>query len=151
MQINGFIRGALVVGEIEPSAGRSRARRHPLLLALTAIVFAEFLLLVGATGFLIIELLVATPSSFVSALALTALVAVAAVWLAIITVNILRGNAWVRSATLVWQVLQIAVAIGSFQGIFARQDIGWLLLIPAVAAIILLFTPPVVAALVRRE
>jgi hypothetical protein len=48
-------------------------------------------------------------------------------------------------------VLQIAVAIGCFQGLFARPDIGWALLVPAVLALVLLFTPPVVAATARRE
>ena len=57
----------------------------------------------------------------------------------------LRGSPWVRGATVVWQVLQIAVAVGAFQGFFARPDIGWLLLVPALAALVLLFTPPVVA------
>ena len=128
----------------------SRGARHPLILLLAVIVFAEFLLLVGATGFLIIELFAATPSSYPTAIALTVVVAVAAVWLGVITVNILRCQAWVRSAALVWQVLQIAVAIGSFQGLFARQDIGWLLLIPAVFATILLFTRPVIEATARR-
>ncbi|MCY7412969.1 MAG: hypothetical protein LH471_08060 [Salinibacterium sp.] len=151
MQINGFIRGGIVLSENTSADDGARRARHPLVLVLAAIVFAEFLLLVGATGFLVIELLVATPSSYASAIVLTALVAAAAVWLAVITVNILRCQHWVRSATLVWQVLQIAVAVGSFQGIFARQDIGWLLLIPAVAAMGVLFTRPVIEATARRE
>jgi len=151
MQINGFIRGGIVLSENTSSDEASRGTRHPLIWALAVIVSAEFLLLVGATGFLVVELFVATPSSLPTAIALTVVVAIAAVWLAVITVNILRCQPWVRSAALVWQVLQIAVAIGSFQGLFARQDIGWLLLIPAVVAIILLFTPPVIRATSRRD
>ena len=151
MQINGFIRSGIVLGENTSTDGAARGTRHPLIWALAAIVFAEFLLLVGATGFLVIELFVATPSSFPTAIALTVVVAIAAVWLAVITVNILRCEHWVRSAALVWQVLQIAVAIGSFQGLFARQDIGWALLIPAVVVLILLFTPPVIRATSQRD
>jgi len=151
MQINGFIRGGIVLRENTSAGEADRGRRHPLILVLAVIVFAEFLLLVAATGFLVIELFVATPSSFPTAIALTVVVAIAAVWLAVITVNILQRQSWVRSAALVWQVLQIAVAIGSFQGLFARQDIGWLLLIPAVVAIILLFTRPVIEATARRN
>jgi len=140
-----------VLGENTSTDEAARGTRHPLIWALAAIVFAEFLLLVGATGFLVIELFVATPSSFPTAIALTVVVAIAAVWLAVITVNILRCEHWVRSAALVWQVLQIAVAIGSFQGLFARQDIGWALLIPAVVVLILLFTPPVIRATSQRD
>ncbi len=139
-----------MLGENTQAHKAARGTRHPLMVLLAVIVFAEFLLLVAATGFLVIELLVATPSSFPTAIALTVVVAIAAVWLAVITLNILRCQPWVRSAALVWQVLQIAVAIGSFQGLFARQDIGWLLLIPAVVAIILLFTRPVIEATARR-
>jgi hypothetical protein len=47
---------------------------------------------------------------------------------------------------LTWQLLQIAVAIGCFQGVFAVPSLGWALLAPAVVAILLLLSPPVVAA-----
>ena len=151
MQINGFIRGGIVLSENTSAGGADPGTRHPLIWVLAVILFAECLLLVAATGFLVIELFVATPSSLPTAIALTVVVAIAAVWLAVITVNILRCEHWVRSAALVWQVLQIAVAIGSFQGLFARQDIGWALLIPAVVAIILLFTRPVIEATARRD
>jgi hypothetical protein len=105
----------------------------------------------AASTFLIIELLIATPTSLASAIALTVLSIAATVWLAFIVVNIMRGSPWVRGATVVWQVLQLAVAVGAFQGFFARPDIGWLLLVPAVVVLVLLFTPPVITATSRRE
>lgn len=145
MQINGFL------GDDAVSEPRSTPRRHPFVLALTVLVLAECALLAVATIYLVIELLVATPDSYASAVALTVLAAIAAIWLGVIALNIVRGNAWVRGATIVWQVLQIAVAIGCFQGIFARPDIGWLLLVPALVTLVLLFTPPVVAATSNRE
>ena len=126
-------------------------RKHPVVIVLAGLVFAECALIATATIYLVVEILVATPASYVSAIALTVLTAIAAVWLALIAVNILRGRAWVRGATVVWQVLQIAVAIGCFQGLFARPDIGWALLIPAIVALVLVFTPPVVAATARRD
>lgn len=126
-------------------------RKHPVVIVLAGLVFAECALIATATIYLVVEILVATPASYASAIALTVLTAIAAVWLALIAVNILRGRAWVRGATVVWQVLQIAVAIGCFQGLFARPDIGWVLLIPAIVALVLVFTPPVVAATARRD
>lgn len=125
------------------------SRRHPLLVALAVIVFAECALMGVAAVYLIVELLVDVPTSFASAIALTVLVVIAAVWLAVIGVNTLRGAPWVRGAIVTWQILQIAVAVGAFQGLFARPDIGWALLIPAIAALLLLFTRPVVSATTR--
>ena len=137
MQINGFLGGPTV--------------KHPLLIALAVLLFAECALLAVATIYLVIEILVDTPASYASAVALTVLTAIAAIWLGFIAVNILRGRAWTRGATVVWQVLQVAVAIGCFQGLFARPDIGWALLLPAIVVLVLLFTRPVIAATARRE
>ena len=120
------------------------------MVALAVLIFAQCGLLAVATGYLVIELIIATPDSYASAVALAALTTIAAVWLAIIGVNVLRGSPWVRGATIVVQVLQIAVAIGAFQGSFARPDLGWLLLIPAIVALGMLFTSPVLAATARR-
>jgi len=147
MQINGFLRD---LGVSDSQEAVPRARRHPLLLALVVLVSAECALLTTATVYLIIELLVDTPSSLATALALTVLAALAAVFLLVVVVNILRGRAWTRGATITWQVLQIAVAIGCFQGLFARPDIGWALLLPSIAVVVLLFTKPVTAATAIR-
>ena len=127
----------------------SEGRRPGLLIALAVIIAAECALLAAATVWLVFELIVDVPASLASALALTVLTAIATIWLAILTVNTLRGAPWVRGGIVVWQVLQIAVAIGCFQGYFARPDIGWALLIPAIVALVLLFTRPVLAATAR--
>ena len=145
MQINGCVWDAAV------SEPFGTTRRHPLVVALAVLVFAECALLGAATTYLLIELLIDTPSSYPSAIALTVLVTIATAWLAVIATNILRGRAWTRGAAIVWQVLQIAVAIGCFQGAFARPDIGWVLLIPAIAVLVLLFTPPVLEAISKRD
>ena len=129
---------------------RDGSRRHPFIVVLALLIFTQCALLAVGTAYLLIELVTATPDSYASAVALAVLTTIAAVWLAVIGVNVLRGSPWVRGAIVVVQVLQIAVAIGAFQGSFARPDLGWLLLIPALAALALLFTPPVLAATVRR-
>jgi hypothetical protein len=125
-------------------------RRHPAVTVLAGILFAESALLLAATVYLLVELAIATPVSLASALALLVLTAVAAIWLAVIGVNLLRGRAWVRAATIVWQVLQIAVAIGCFQGAFAQPAVGWVLLVPALVAGLLVFSKPVLEA-TRRD
>lgn len=137
MQINGFVLDAPV--------------KHPLLVALAVLVFAESALMAVATIYLVVEIIIDTPTSYASAVGLIVLTAIATIWLSIIAVNILRGRAWTRAATITWQVLQIAVAVGCFQGYFARPDIGWVLLVPSVIGILLAFTPPVVAATAKRD
>ncbi|WP_213814289.1 hypothetical protein [Glaciihabitans sp. dw_435] len=129
----------------------SDVRKPPLIYALAAILFAECALLVIATVYLIIELLVATPASYASAFFLTLLTAIAAVWLGFIAVHTLRGSSWIRGAAITWQILQIAIGFAAFQGIFGTADVGWLLVIPSVIVIVLLFTKPVLKATTRPE
>ena len=145
MQINGF------VGEDAVSETPAAPVRHPFVVALAVLVFAECALLTAATVYLVVELIVATPSSVLSAVALVVLTAAAAVWLGLLAAHVLRGRAWTRGAAIVWQVLQGAVAIGCFQGVFAQPEIGWLLLVPALVVLVLLFTPQVVAATSSRD
>lgn len=111
----------------------------------------EALLLAGAAGFLLYELLVEVPVSYASAVALLVIAALAAVGLVTITIGMWRGRSWSRGAALFWQLVQIAIAVGSFQGAFARADIGWFLLVPAILVIVLLFARSVMFATARRE
>lgn len=141
MQINDFL----------PEDAVNEPRRHPILVTLAVLVFAECALVVFAAVYLVVELLIDVPTSLAGALFLTLLVVIAAVWLAVIGVNTLRGAPWVRGAIVTWQILQIAVAVGAFQGVFARPDVGWALLIPSLVVLVLLFTKPVLAATTRRD
>ena len=122
------------------------SRRPILLVALSVVLAAEALLATGVTVWLVVELLTATPDSFASAVVILLLAAGLACALWAMVVGLLRRQTWVRGAALTWQLLQIAVAIGCFQGVFAVPSLGWALLIPAVVTILLLMSPPVVAA-----
>ena len=128
----------------------SERTKYRSVVVLSALIFLEAALVVGATVFLVFELLTETPQSLPSALALTVLTAIAAIWVVAIAVGVLRGRAWSRGAAIVWQVLQIAVAVGAFQGSFARAEVGWPLLLLALATLLLLFSRPVGEA-TRRE
>ena len=119
--------------------------------ALIVLLAAEFLLVAALAVTLLFELLTETPTSFPSAVALTVLAFVAAAWLGAIVVGALRGNAWIRSAALVWQVLQFAVGASASSGAFSQPAWGWPLVGVAVIAFVLLFTRPVVDATSRRE
>lgn len=117
-----------------------------LLVALAVVVFLEAAYLSVLAGFLVYELITEVPVSYASAIGIFVLVVIAAVWLVVVGVGTLHARPWVRAAILTWQVLQLAVAVGSFQGLFARDDIAWFLLVPAVVAIALLFTRSVMNA-----
>ncbi len=126
-------------------------RRHPLLLVLVGLLYLECALLAVVTAYLVVELVIARPDSYASAVVIILLTAVATVWLGILAFHTLHGRSWIRAGVVVWQLLQIAVAISSFQGLFARADVGWALLVPAVLALVLLFTPPVIDATTGRK
>ena len=147
MQINGFSGDEPASPQRGDESGR--APSHPLLVLLAVLLLAECALLVAATVYLVVELLTVVPESYPSAIFLTVLTAAAAAWLGATAVGALRRRPWARGAAVVWQVLQGGVAIACFQGMFAQPAIGWLLLVPALVALVLLFTPPVVAALRR--
>ncbi len=128
-----------------------RSSRPPAVTALVAVLLVEAAALAAAAVYLVVELLVATPSSVASAVGITVIVAAGAVWVAFIAVGVLRAQAWTRAAVIVVQVLVGAIAIGSFQGPAPRPDLGVILLIPAVVAIVLLFQKSVLAATTGRE
>jgi hypothetical protein len=136
-------------GESLMSEAAGRGRRPVLLTVLAALVGVEALLMAGVVVWLVLELVTEQPASFATAAAIVVLAAIAAVFLGLVAVNLLRAQPWTRAATLTWQLFQVVIALACFQGIVATRDAGWYLLVPAVLAIVLLFTPTVVAATKR--
>lgn len=98
------------------------------------------------SGYLLVEFFAGAGGNIGGALALIAISVFFSVSLVAMGVAALRRRPWVRAAGLTWQLVQIAVAAGSFQGLFAQPEIGWLLMLPAALAIVLLFAPSVVSA-----
>lgn len=125
--------------------------RPPQLIALVVLLGIECAIVIAAAGYLLVELLVDTPQSYASAIAVLMLTALAAAWLVVIAVNALRGQPWIRGAAIVWQVLQLSIGVGSLQGEFALPWVGWPLVTLAALVFALLFTKPVIAATARRE
>ncbi|SDH19815.1 hypothetical protein SAMN04515691_2819 [Leifsonia sp. 98AMF] len=132
------------------AATERRPSRPPLLTVLTVILALETVLVVGVACWLVYELLTQKPESYPSAVAIAVLVLLAAAWLIATLVGILRLRSWARASALTIQILQLAVAIGCFQGFYARPDVGWALLVPAVVAGVLAVSPAVVRATARN-
>ena len=84
--------------------------------------------------------------SLVTSAALFALVAAASAWVIFVSINLFKGKRWARSGGVFWQLVQLAVATGSFSGQFGSQAIGWALIVPSVLVLSLLFSKKVVAA-----
>jgi hypothetical protein len=118
---------------------------------LAVIVALEALLVAGLALWLLFELLTQKPQSYTTAVAITVLAVVGAVWVVVTLVGLLRLRAWSRASIVTIQILMLAVAVGSFQGLVARPDVGWALLVPAVVAGTLALTPSVVRATARPE
>ena len=125
--------------------------RSPALVVLAAILSLEALALIAATVFFVVELFAAPASSMGSAVALAVIVAIAAAWGVVVVRGVVLGQAWTRAAVVVLQILVIAVGIGSVQGPEPRPDLAAALIVPAVLALVLLFTRSVVAATSERS
>jgi hypothetical protein len=121
--------------------------KRPFGLVLAAVLVGLEGLFVGALAARLgLALVSGETRSLVTSVALFALVAAAAIWVIFVSLNLFRGKRWSRSAGVFWQLIQLAVATGSFSGQFGSQAIGWSLIIPSVLVIGLLFSKKVVAA-----
>ena len=140
-------------GDTPPErTGRSATPSRPALFWLLVLLLAaEAALLAVATAYLLIEILTVQPDSYAAAAAILLLTLIATVWLGAIVVGALRGRGWIRGAAIVWQVLQIAVGVGSLQGTFANPSVGLWLIVPAALVVVLLLVPSVVAVTSARD
>ncbi|WP_223269336.1 hypothetical protein [Frigoribacterium sp. ACAM 257] len=140
-------------GDTPPErTGRSATPSRPALYWLLVLLLAaEAALLAVATAYLLVEILTVRPDSYAAAAAILLLTLLAAVWLGAIVVGAVRGRGWIRGAAIVWQVLQIAVGVGSLQGTFANPSVGLWLIVPAVLVVVLLLVPSVVAVTSARD
>ncbi len=120
-------------------------RTPPALVALIVLVFAEAGVLVVATAFLVSELFTPAASDMRSAIALAVTTGLFALGVIVLGIGLVRRWPRIRGGVLVWQLLQVACAIGAFEGLLGPEWIGWLLLLPAAAGIWLLFLKPVTA------
>ncbi|WP_442965559.1 MULTISPECIES: hypothetical protein [unclassified Rathayibacter] len=141
---------AVMIDANTPPTGPKSAR-HPLgLLLLIAILALETLALAVLAGWLLVELLTTRSDTPGGGIAIVVLGLIALGWAAATTLGAIRRRSWMRGSALTLQLVQMAVALGAFQGQYAVPDIGWALLGPALVAAVTIFLPSVVAA-TRRE
>ena len=121
------------------------------LAVVSVLLFLEAAVVSVLVVWLVVDLVSLEPSSYVTAIALIALVVIGAIWVWAVAVASLRRAPWSRAAAIVWQILQLSIAVGAFQGLFARADVGWALLVPAIIIIGLLLWTPVRIAYSRPD
>ncbi|MSR98218.1 hypothetical protein FYJ28_05200 [Arthrobacter sp. BL-252-APC-1A] len=103
----------------------------------------EALALLGVAGWYIYNLINSTATSFGGAVFSLFLIVLVAVWLLVVGHFFFRGMRWTRAAALVWQLFMIVIAVPTLQG--GVVLVGLVLLLPAAAVILLLFSKPVIA------
>lgn len=131
--------------------GNENIRKPPLLFVLVGILFLEAAALTATTLWFLSRIFLDKPESLGGAVVILIIVALVTVWVTVTAIYTLRARPWVRGAIFTWQVLQIAVAAGAFQGFYAQPSVGYALLVPAVLATLLLFSPSVLKATTRPE
>lgn len=134
-----------------PHAASASGGVRAALVVVNAVLILEAVALAAVAVWLVVDLVALRPSSYATAIALTVLVAIGAAWVGATAIASLRRAPWSRAAAIVWQILQVSIAVGAFQGLFARPDVGWALLLPAVTVIGLLLWPPVRLAYTRPD
>ncbi|HEY1530139.1 MAG TPA: hypothetical protein VGF80_04940 [Galbitalea sp.] len=125
----------------------SGTRKPALIYALSGLILLEGIALVGATIYLVIEIFAAPIASIGTAIALAVTVAIAAVAVVLVARATFRGRPWIRGATVCIAVLQLLVAYSIV--ITKAPTLGWILAVPAVVLLVLVFSPPVLRATTR--
>ena len=129
----------------EPTSrtGADPAARPAGVAVIALILVLEALGLLAAAGWYLYGLLNSTPTSLGGAIFTMVFLAVLAIGLLVVGHRLFGGYRWTRSAALVFQLFVIVIAVPTLSaGII---QVGLVLLIPAAAVVLLLFTKPVIA------
>lgn len=138
--------------DAELGAGAAPARTHPpLLIALAVLLALEAALMVAVVVWaaLIVVAAHGAGNELAGDVALLVIAIVGALWVITAAAGMFRARPWTRGAAVMWQLIQLAVALGAFQGVTAVPALGWVLLVPSVLGILLAVSPQVSAALRR--
>ena len=111
--------------------------------ALSIAFFLEALVLFVATGATLWAMTSSESKALLTDSALVILTLGAAIWLSFAGIAITKGKRWARSAGIFWQLIQLSIALGTFE---ASLMGGFAIALPSLAVIFALFSPKVVQA-----
>jgi hypothetical protein len=114
-----------------------------ILRSLSVAYYLEALVLYIATVAIIWAIATSPTKALLTDSALVILTLGAAVWLTFAARAIVKGKRWARSAGIFWQLIQLAIALGTFE---ASLLYGYAIAIPSLAVLFTLFTKAVVKA-----
>ena len=103
----------------------------------------EAIVLYVLTGLTIWAMVSGEAKAILTDSALVVLTGGAAIWLTFAARGLLKHKRWARSAGVFWQLIQLTIALGTFE---ANVLWGFAIAIPSVLVLITLFTKEVVEA-----
>jgi hypothetical protein len=136
-QINSFVWDVPVSEKTKPA----------LLYVLSALIFIESLGILAYAIYLGVEIFSGHPTSLATSVAIAVTILVLAVLVFALGLATLRARPWIRGATVTVAILQLLLAYSII--ITKAPTLGWILAVPAVLLIVLVFTPPVLRATTR--
>jgi hypothetical protein len=111
--------------------------------AISVAFFLEALVLYVATVAIIWGMTTSQAGALLTNSALVVLTLSAGVWLTFAGIAITKGKRWARSAGVFWQLIQIAIALGTFEASLVG---GFAIALPSLAVLFTLFSSEVVKA-----
>jgi hypothetical protein len=111
--------------------------------AISVAYFLEALVLYLATLASIWAMATGQSKALLTDSALVLLTLGAAIWLSFAGLAITKGKRWARSAGVFWQLIQLTIALGTFEASLLG---GFAIAIPSLAVLLSLFLPEVVKA-----
>jgi hypothetical protein len=111
--------------------------------ALSVAFFLEALVLFVATVAIVWGVTTSQAGALLTNSALVVLTLSAGVWLTFAGIAITKGKRWARSAGVFWQLIQIAIALGTFEASLLG---GFAIALPSLAVLFTLFSSEVVKA-----
>ncbi|GAA2171836.1 hypothetical protein GCM10009846_07360 [Agrococcus versicolor] len=118
---------------------------------LAVIVFVEAVALLGVAIWSVVTVIGTEARELTAGLFWAACLAGVAFFLVQAGRGVLDGRSWSRAAVVVWQVLQIGVAFGTYNGAEGPVPLALAMFVPALAALVLVFRKPVRDWLARER
>jgi hypothetical protein len=111
--------------------------------AISVAFFLEALVLFVATVAIVWGMTTSQAGALLTNSALVVLTLSAGVWLTFAGMAITKGKRWARSAGVFWQLIQLAIALGTFEASLLG---GFAIALPSLAVLLTLFSSEVVKA-----
>jgi hypothetical protein len=111
--------------------------------AISVAFFLEALVLFVATVAIVWGMTTSQAGALLTNSALVVLTLSAGVWLSFAGIAITKGKRWARSAGVFWQLIQLAIALGTFEASLLG---GFAIALPSLAVLLTLFSSEVVKA-----